>query len=135
MTADSQWELQQGIYTALTGAAAVTALVGTRIFDHTPQDSDYPYVMIGDTVGGEFDTKSEEGMEQTVMIHVWSQYRGQSEIKQIMEAIVDALDKAAITVTGHTLVDIRFEFSDTMMEADGLTRHGVQRFRATTTKP
>ena len=143
MTADSQWVVQQAIYTALTGAAAVTALVGTRIFDHVPQDTwpassgttFPPYIVIGDATATEFDTKTEDGMEQAITIDIWSRYRGMSEIKRIMEAIVDTLDRASLSVTGHTLVDIRYEFSDTMPDPDGLTQHGIQRFKIFTTKP
>lgn len=133
MTADSQWAVQQAVHTALTGDAALIALVpAARITDHVPQDSAFPYISIGESSAGEWDSKDSDGMEQTLTIHAWSQYRGLKEVKQIMGAIVDALDKAALTVTGHDLVLLRFEFSDTMLDPDGLTRHGVQIYRVLT---
>ncbi len=135
MTADSQWPFQVAVRTALLADATLTAIVGTRVFDHTPQDTDFPYVVMGESSGSEFDTKSEEGMEQTIMIHSWSRYRGLKETKDIIAAIIDVLDKAALLVSGHTLVDLRFEFSDTIPQDDGFTRHGVMRFKAKTTKP
>ena len=46
--------------------------------------------------------------------------------------MVDALDRQALSLTGHNLVLLRFEFSQAMLDPDGLTRHGVQRFRALT---
>ena len=133
MTADSQWAVQQAVHTALTGDAALIALVpAARITDHVPQDSAFPYISIGESSAGEWDSKDSDGMEQTLTVHAWSQYRGLKEVKQIMGAIVDALDKAALTVTGHDLVLLRFEFSDTMLDPDGLTRHGVQIYRVLT---
>ena len=133
MTADSQWAVQQAVHTALTGDAALIALVpAARITDHVPQDSAFPYISIGESSAGEWDSKDSDGMEQTLTINAWSQYRGLKEVKQIMGAIVDALDKAALTVTGHDLVLLRFEFSDTMLDPDGLTRHGVQIYRVLT---
>ena len=60
---------------------------------------------------------------------------GFSMFNKDVDAIVDAIDKATLTVTDHTLVQLRFEFSDTMPDPDGLTRHGVQRFKVMTTKP
>ena len=134
MTADSQWPLQQAVFAALSGDAALQTLIGNpaRVYDHVPQDSPFPYVVVGEATTRPFDTKTEDGMEQTLTIHSWSRYRGFSETKQIMGAIVDALDQQALSVTGHELVLLRFEFSDSFLDEDGLTRHGVQRIRALT---
>jgi len=134
MTADSQWVMQQAIYTALRADATLQSLVSNpvRVFDHTPQDSELPYIVIGEGTASDFDTKDTDGMDQSLTIHTWSDYRGLSETKQIMGAVVDALDKAALSVTGHTLALLRFVGSNTLLDPDGLTRHGVQNFRAVT---
>ena len=134
MTADSQWALQKAVYSALAADAPLQALIGAtpRVYDHVPQESMFPYVVIGDATALENDTKTTDGMEQTLTLHTWSRYRGLKEAKQIMGAIVDALDQTSLSVTGHSLTLLRFEFSDTFLDADGLTRHGVQRFRALT---
>jgi len=39
------------------------------------------------------------------------------------------LHKASLTVTGANHINTRFEYSDVVREQDGLTYHGVQRFR------
>lgn len=134
MAADSQWALQQAVLTALTGDAALQALIGNpaRVYDAVPPDPTYPYVVIGEGNAADWDTKDSDGMDQVMTIHAWSRYRGLKEAKQIMGAVLDALDQQALAVTGHTLVQLRFEFSDVLMDPDGLTRHGVQRFRALT---
>ena len=134
MTADSQWPLQQGLHAALSGDAALQALLGdpARIFDQVPQDSAFPYLVIGEDTTGPFDTKTESGMEHRLTIHSWSRYRGLKETKQLMAAVTDALDGASLSVSGHELVLIRQEFGATFLDPDGLTRHGVQRFRALT---
>ena len=134
MTADSQWSLQQAVYSALVADATLKTLIGNpaRVYDHVPQATAYPYVALGDATAGEFDTKTEDGMEQTLTLHTWSRYRGLSEAKRIMSAVVDALDQVSLSLTGHTLVLLRFEFSSTFLDPDGLTYHGVQRFRAVT---
>ena len=144
MTADSQWALQQAVTSALKADATLRTLTEKTpagIYDHVPQklwekpelDGHFkPYVVVGETEAREWDTKTEDGMEQTLMVHTWSRGRGMKEPKQIMGAIVDALDQVALSVTGHDLVQLRFEFSETFLEDDGLTRHGVQRFRALT---
>ena len=134
MSADSQWPLQTAVYARLIADPTVQGLLGApaRVFDHVPQASPFPYVAIGETTAQPFDTKTEVGMEQRLLVHTWSRYRGQKETKEIMAAIVGALDQAALSVGGHTLVLLRFEFATTTVDPDGLTRHGVQRFRALT---
>ena len=76
------------------------------------------------------DTKDKDAHEHTLTIHVWSQYRGRKEIKNIMSSVYTTLHNASITVSGASLVNIRHEFENTLTEADGITRHGVMRFRA-----
>lgn len=132
MTADSQWSLQQAVHTALRGDAALTNLVADRIFDHVPQGTPFPYIVIGEATAESFDTKTEDGQEQTLTIHSWSRHRGLLEAKEIMAAVTDALDQQSLSIAGHDLVLLRFVFARTLRDPDGLTRHGVQRFRAIT---
>ena len=135
MTADSQLAVQGAILSALQSASGLTTLLAagaTSVVDHVPQSSAYPYVVIGEATARDFDCKSSDGMEQTLTIHTWSRYRGLRETKQIMAEVVKALDQANLSIVGHSLVLLRFEFSATLLDPDGLTRHGVQRFRAIT---
>ena len=66
----------------------------------------------------------------TINIHIWSQYKGSKECKQIMDKVHDLLHDSSLSVTGFNLINLRFEFSDIMIDPDGVTRHGVMRFRA-----
>ncbi len=134
MTTDSQWPLQQALHAALSGDAALQAFLGdpAQVFDQVPQDSAFPYLVIGEDTTGPFDTKTEAGMEHRLTIHSWSRYRGLKETKQLMAAVTATLDGASLSVSGHDLVLIRHEFGATFLDPDGLTRHGVQRFRALT---
>ena len=47
-----------------------------------------------------------------------------------MARIYALLHESNLSVTGASLVNLRFEFSDVIKENDGLTMHGLQRFRA-----
>lgn len=134
MTADSQWAVQAAVYSTLTGDSTLQAIIGNpaRVFDTMPQDTDFPYVVIGENEAAAFDTKTEDGMEQTFTLHSWSRYDGLKEVKDIMAAITGALDNVALSVTGHDLVYLRFTFAATFLDPDGRTRHGVQRFRCLT---
>ena len=123
--------LQQAIFTALDGAtindADGNAITG--VFDDVPENTAYPYVVIGEETATNIDTKDKDAHEHTLTIHVWSQYRGRKEIKNIMSSVYTLLHNASITVSGASLVNIRHEFENTLTEADGITRHGVMRFR------
>lgn len=134
MSADSQWPLQQTVHTALSGDVTLQGFLGNpaRIYDHVPQDATFPYLVMGEATAGAFDTKTEDGMEQRLSLHIWSRYRGLKETKEIMAAVIAVLDQASLVVAGHVLVLLRLDSSATFLDPDGLTRHGVQRFRAVT---
>mgnify|MGYP003132676653 FL=1 len=74
--------------------------------------------------------KDKDIFEHTLTIHAWSQYRGRRDIKVIMEQIHNALHNQVISVSGASLINIRQEFQTTLLEGDGITRHGIMRFRA-----
>lgn len=134
MAGDSQWAVQQAIYAALTGSAALQALIGNpaRVYDHVPDEPTFPYVVIGESFSGQWDTKSFDGMDQDVVLHIWSRYRGRKEAKQIMGAIHDALNKQKLTVTDQSFVLCQFTFGQVIDDPDGLTRHGVARYSVLT---
>lgn len=123
-------ELQKAIYTALTAALAVP------VYDEVPQhetadDLSFPFVVIGDNSLAAFDDDVKNGFEATVTVHSWSRYRGRLEIKQLQGQIYNALHRnddltiaAPFEVFGSS-----FESSTSLMEPDGVTRHGVQDFR------
>lgn len=125
--------LQQSLFNAITGGT-LTDVDGTsitsKVYDDVPEGTAYPYVVIGEETAIEIGTKDKDAHEHTLTIHVWSQYRGRKEIKNIMSQIYTLLHNVAISVTGASLVQIRHEFERTLLENDGITRHGVMRFRA-----
>lgn len=126
------WEFQKGIYSALA-SATINDVSGNRItniFDDVPSGTPYPYIVVGDSTQVNISTKTVDIQEYTITLHIWSEYRGKAEVKQIMDQIYTTLHDNAITVTGATLVDIKQEFEETFVESDGITRHGVMRFRA-----
>ena len=134
---DSQSAVQVAVKTALQNNAAFGTLVGgtgtlARIYDHVDQASAFPYVTLGDTTALPFDTKDKTGMEQTFTVHVWSRYRGRKEAQDIMAAAYGVLHRGTLTVTGHTFVNSEWEFSETFEDPDGLTKHGVSRYRIVT---
>lgn len=131
MSVDSSWELQKAIYTALTGDSALMAII-TGVHDHVPQDTAFPYVTIGESTAVDWRTVGYDGMELTLVLHVWSRERGCREAKLILAEIHRILNDAKLTVPGHVLVWLHFEFSQTLPDSDGVTYHGIARYNAIT---
>lgn len=124
--------LQQSIHAALVGDAVVGALVGDRIHDAAPRNATFPYVTFGPARSDDWSTDTETGAEHRFVLEVWSRHRGKSEGWAILEAIRMVLDDAALSLDDHVLVNLRFETSDIRRDPDGLTWHGIMRFRAVT---
>lgn len=124
--------LQTAIYSRLNSQLNVP------IYDAVPQAVDagdntaFPYVTIGDDSAGEFDTDTSNGFDTDCTIHVWSRYRGRREVKEIQQAIYDALHLHDLAVSGYHTVMVLFQSADSFMDADGITRHGVSIFRIVT---
>jgi hypothetical protein len=127
----SLFAVQEAVYGALTSSTAVQALIGNpaRLYDVVPPASVFPYATLGDVVIKEYDTKDQTGFEQSLTLHVWSRYRGRKELKQIIQTIYDVLHNAALSVTGANYVSCQFQSASTLQENDGLTLHGIVRYR------
>jgi len=122
-------ELQTTVYNALIGYNALTTkLGGNNIYDFVPEGTSFPYVKVGDQTMVDDGTKDKKGSDFTLIVHTFSRYRGSKEIKEIMSLIYDVLHESSLSVSGASN-NMRFEFSDIIKEPDGLTTHGVQRFR------
>lgn len=120
------FDLQTIIYSTLNGDSTLDGIVGNnRIFDNVPQDTDYPYVVIGNESAVNRGTKTIDGNEYTVDIEVWSQYRGKKEIKDAMERIYALFHDTTYSVSGADMVVSQVRNVITLVESDGLTRHGV----------
>lgn len=144
-------DIQQAIYTALATDGSVDALLarqrdpsgeptnGPAVYDHVPQppdgadDSWFPYITIGDNTSDDWDTDTERGLDTTVTIHVWSRSRGRMQAREIQGAVYEALHRYdAIPVDGQDTVLMQQEMAQVLVDPDGKTRHGVQRFRLLT---
>lgn len=128
--------LQQAIYDRLTGFPAVNdAVVG--IYTTTPQaaeseDADaFPYITIDFANTAPFDTKTDDGANTLVDVHIWSRSRSSLTWRAISDGIYSALQKHELAVTGADLIECRFDASVEFDDPDGVTSHHVSTFRVT----
>lgn len=118
--------VQEAIYARLAAA-----LAPTKVYDHPPQQASFPYVTVGDDTQIDWDAKDAPGLEHTLTIHAWSRYRGRKEVKGLLATVVEAL-RGRLDLADHWNLELYPEFQTTMLDPDGITYHGVIRFRALT---
>ena len=126
------FELQKAVFSALNSGSITDASGSaiTGVFDDVSTDTAYPYIRIGEETLADNSSKDKDIFEHTLTIHIWSQYRGNRDIKDIMKQVHDLLHDSSLSVSGASMVNMRQEFHTTLIEGDGITRHGVMRFRA-----
>lgn len=118
--------LQEAVYERLSGYSGMPP-----VYDDVPKNAPNHYVTIGEDTHIPFDTDDSVGSESTVTIHAWSKsHRGKKEVKATQGLIYTALNRYELPVEGYHTVTLEFEYSDAVLDPDGLTRHGASRFRA-----
>ncbi len=130
----ASWALQQAIFAALSADATVQSLLGNppRLYDAVPALAAFPYAVIGDGSETNWDTATEAGSEHQLTLNVWSRAGGHREVKAVAEAIRECLETAALSLAGHTLIDLRYLDCAFARETDGETFRATLRFRAVT---
>jgi hypothetical protein len=120
--------IQKAVRDRLVSSTAVTNLV-TGIFDEVPQGQSYPYIVVGDDTAIEWDKDQQRGVEATITLHAWGRKAGRKEVKSIMDAMYDRLHRAELDIEAMTMILCNWEFGESFLDPDGITRHGVQRYR------
>lgn len=93
------------------------------------QDAPYPYVILEAMELNQQDTNTETGFDGTFNVHTWSIYDGSQEASTIQKTIYDTLHRNEFDTTNWCLSQIGQQFVNLTTGPDGITRHGVQRFR------
>lgn len=131
--ADRTVELFTGLYAALASNPALTALIGIdRVYDAVPAGAPAPYVSIGDATAVDVSGVLVDAQEHTITVHCWSETPSTLEVKQIVAAVRAALHEQTIALPAGQCRNIRCEYHETLRDPDGVTHHGVMRFRAVT---
>jgi hypothetical protein len=114
-------------------AVAANGMLNIPVYDDVPQGNagdaaQFPYVTIGEDIHTDMSTDTELLNLVSITIHVWSRFSGRSEVKRIQGYIYDLLNRAEITDPDYKFVSITHVNSQSNLESDGETRHGVQTF-------
>lgn len=115
--------LQQAVYDTLTAAS-----LSAPIYDDVPQGAAFPYVTIGEDTLADWSTDDNEGVRAAVTVHVWDRERGRKSVKALQNEVQRALSRATMSAAGYNFVTTDLADSESFLDADGKTRHGVQTF-------
>lgn len=124
---DNTLAVQKAIYTTLTAA-----LYPVKVYDAVPQGAAYPYVVINNTEVVSADFLSSRKDERILYLSIWSQYRGQKEVIDILTDIDAAIHRKALTLESGTMVQSFVQNKSTMREPDNLTFQGSAKLRIIT---
>jgi hypothetical protein len=116
------FELQKAIFGRL-------ATISCPVHDAVPQSSSFPYVTIGEDTATDWSSKTTNGQETTVTLHVWSRYNGYAEAKQIGGEVIELMTVTPLVMTGFKADTAKLDMQEYFVDSDGVTRHGIIRFR------
>jgi len=127
------WALQKAVYEVLNADGALMAmLAGDGIYDVPPQSASYPYLVLGQVTSTDRAIPIDEGSELRIVLSVWSRNEGKKEVLEISARVIDLLHDAALTLTNHTLINLRLVSQETAVARDRRSVATQLRFRAVT---
>ncbi len=136
---DRTAELLTAIYGALSADSALTTLLGGsgKVFNGVPANTVAPFVDIGESTANNYHTSSGDAQEHTITVHAWTEQAvaGKSarlQCAQIIARVRDLLHYSPLNMSAGNMPNLICEFVETMRDPDGISWHGVLRFRAVT---
>lgn len=126
-------DFQGAVSKSLNAWPALTAIVGTRIFDDVPHGSEatstaFPRVTIGEQIGTEDGSDSHDATTLSITLHAWSRSPGRKQCLDMLSEMIVALHNKSHFVANGVLVFLLYEGHETTKDPDGETYHGIIRF-------
>lgn len=116
----AQWEVQKALYNQLSADNTFMTMIGSRLFDEPPTNSEYPYVILGDAVEIPDNTLSFNGYDTSVtfMIKTKPAGLGSYTCKTILQEMNRILNMKKFTMDTLTMIICRFENAITDRSGD-----------------
>ena len=125
--------LQTAMRTALLAHAPLTLLLGgAHVHEEVPRGGTPTFVSFGDIETRDWSTADAKAHEHFVQLQVATGERGRAQAQAICDRIEAVLDNAALTLTGHSLVNLRLVFWSVARKRSEQTFGATLRFRAAT---
>jgi len=108
----------------------IISATGRDVYDDFPENVSMPYIIAGEIEGRDWSDKFAPGQEIVASIHVWSKYPGKKEAAEIMDEILQALSLEPLSLgEAFRAVCQSLDLSEIIVDIDGITRHGILKFR------
>lgn len=120
-----EWLVQTKTFEALNG------VISCPVYDTAPENSEYPYVTIGDALATNNDTDTTINQLVSCTVQVFSRQDSSKETKQIQGEVFDALHWVRFSESGYIFTENIMLTSQTFKDTDSITRRGVQEFKLT----
>ena len=104
------------------------ALATNGVHDSVPDNTDEPYIVIGEDDFQDWSSHTFDGFQGDVTLHVWSAKKGRKECKEIQNRVYELLNDQDIAVPNHKTVNFRLGLNEIFKDSDGKTHRGLMRF-------
>lgn len=125
--ADPSFALQVAIFERME------AELSCPFYDSVPMNSPFPYVTIGTEISSNVDTLNSRRDFRLFYLTVWSDFKGQEQVKRLMAEIDAALHERPLPLSTGRVVSIRVARKQATPEPDGITYQGSVTLRILTT--
>lgn len=123
-------ELQKVIIQTLSNDADVKDIVDGRVFDSVPLKAEYPYISLGPMTSNTTLADCLELDNISAQIDVWSRDISSKEMRELANAVRQALTKSELALEKNGLVLFIHESTRELRDPDGLTSHAAVNFEA-----
>ena len=124
--ADPSFALQVALFDRLA------AEVSCPIYDSVPMNAPFPYVSLDYEISSNDDPLASRRDIRLFYLSVWSDFKGQEEVKRLMAEIDAATHERPLPLTTGRVVSIRVDRKQTNREPDGVTYQGSVTLRIIT---
>jgi len=124
--ADPSFALQVALFDRLE------AELSCPFYDAVPMNSAFPYVTIGTEISTNADPLAGRRDIRLFYLSVWSDFKGQEQVKRLMAEIDTALHERAMPLSTGRVVSIRVIRKQATPEPDGMTYQGSVTLRIVT---
>lgn len=124
--ADPSFALQVALFARLEDE------LSCAVFDGAPLNQPKPYVSIDSEISVNSDILSKRRDTRLFYLSVWSDFKGQEEVKGIMAQIDSALHQRPLPLDTGRVISIRVERKQAQRDTDGETYQGSVTLRILT---
>lgn len=125
--------LQAALYSRLSSSTEIASLLGGEfIFDDVPQSQKPPYIVFAEGLHNDWSTGTEDGMEHSIALNVWSNQNGRKQAITIAGAITEAFADLPMQLDDHALVNFTHEFTEVSKDQETEFFLAKLNFRAVT---